>query len=131
MTTPTPSGQPSTTSKLTELSGNSIVTEVQKFLGASYVYGDAGPTSFDCSGLVQYVLKQLGVQNVPRTSEAQYTWATPVSSVSPGTLVFAQMPGDTDPSPGHVGIALGGGNVISAEDPASGVRVSTLSSWQP
>ena len=110
--------------------GNQIVAEISKFLGDAYVYGGTGPTSFDCSGLVQYVLTQLGVANVPRTSEAQYAWAQKISQsdLAPGDLVFAQFPGD-NASPGHVGVYLGNGQVISAEDPASGVGISSLSSW--
>jgi hypothetical protein len=112
------------------LSGNSIVQAVQKFLGYPYVYGGTTPSGFDCSGLVQYVLTGLGVSGVPRTSEEQYAWAQHINStqLAPGDLVFAQFPGD-NASPGHVGIYIGNGNIISAEDPAQGVGVSSVSSW--
>jgi cell wall-associated NlpC family hydrolase len=112
------------------VSGNAIVSEVEKFVGDPYVYGAEGPTSFDCSGLVQYVLTKLGVPNVPRTSEAQYAWADKISAsdLAPGDLVFAQFPGD-NASPGHVGVYVGGGRVLSAEDPAEGVGFDTLSDW--
>ena len=112
------------------VSGNAIVSEVEKFAGYKYVYGGSTPAGFDCSGLVQYVLQTLGEKNVPRTSEAQYAWATPVSkaNLKPGDLVFAQFPGD-NASPGHVGIYTGNGQVLSAEDPASGVGYSSLASW--
>jgi len=112
------------------VNGSSIAAEVNKFLGDSYVYGGDTPSGFDCSGLVLYVLTTLGVKGVPRTSEEQYAWSTRInaSDLAPGDLVFAQFPGD-NASPGHVGIYVGNGNVISAEDPASGVGVSSLSSW--
>jgi hypothetical protein len=112
------------------ISGASIVAEVEKFAGSSYVYGAAGPSTFDCSGLVQYVLQTLGVSNVPRTSEAQWGWVTQISAaqLQPGDLVFAQFPGD-NASPGHVGVYTGNGQVLSAEDPASGVGYSSLASW--
>lgn len=112
------------------INGNSISTEVNKFLGDSYVYGGTTPSGFDCSGLVLYVLTTLGVKGVPRTSEEQYAWAQHISrsDLAPGDLVFAQFPGD-NASPGHVGIYVGNGKVISAEDPASGVGESTLDSW--
>jgi cell wall-associated NlpC family hydrolase len=112
------------------ISGNQIVSEVEKFVGDSYVYGGTSPSGFDCSGLVQYVLTQLGVSGVPRTSEEQYAWATPVTkaNLKPGDLVFAQFPGD-NASPGHVGVYVGGGNILSAEDPALGVGYATLTSW--
>jgi NlpC/P60 family len=110
--------------------GNSISSEVTKFLGDNYIYGGTTPSGFDCSGLVLYVLTTLGVKGVPRTSEEQYAWAQHIdtSDLAPGDLVFAQFPGD-NASPGHVGIYVGNGKVISAEDPASGVGESTLASW--
>jgi hypothetical protein len=112
------------------VSGTAIVAEVKKFIGDPYVYGGTTPSGFDCSGLVQYVLTQLGVSNVPRTSEEQYQWADKISSsqLQPGDLVFAQFPGD-NASPGHVGIYIGNGEVLSAEDPSQGVGIATLSSW--
>jgi hypothetical protein len=112
------------------ISGAEIVTEVEKFVGDSYVYGAAGPSTFDCSGLVQYVLTTLGVQNVPRTSEDQYAWVDKVSQqqLQPGDLVFAQFPGD-NASPGHVGIYVGNDKVLSAEDPQSGIGYDTLDDW--
>ena len=111
------------------LSGSAIVSEVQKFAGDPYVYGATGPSSFDCSGLVQYVLKQLGV-SAPRTSEAQWGWVQKITrdQLQPGDLVFAQFPGD-NASPGHVGVYTGNGQVLSAEDPAAGVGYSSLASW--
>jgi NlpC/P60 family len=112
------------------LSGSAIVAEVEKFAHFPYVYGAAGPSSFDCSGLVQYVLKTLGVTGVPRTSEEQWAWVQKVSKseLQPGDLVFAQFPGD-NASPGHVGVYTGNGQVLSAEDPALGVGYSSLASW--
>jgi NlpC/P60 family len=110
--------------------GDRIVAEVTKFAGGPYVYGGTTPAGFDCSGLVQYVLKTVGVKNVPRTSEAQWAWVQKISrsDLAPGDLVFAQFPGD-NASPGHVGIYVGNNRVLSAEDPAQGIGYSTLSSW--
>jgi hypothetical protein len=115
---------------MTAITGTEIVDEVKKFAGYRYVYGDAGPSAFDCSGLVQFTLSKLGVANVPRTSEEQYSWSTKISAsqLQPGDLVFAQFPGD-NASPGHVGVYTGNGQVLSAEDPASGVGYSSLASW--
>lgn len=109
--------------------GSAIVKEVEKFVGDPYLYGATGPSSFDCSGLVQYVFGQLGVQ-APRTSEDQWSWVTRIkkSQLGPGDLVFAQFPGD-NASPGHVGIYTGGGQVLSAQDPALGVGYASLASW--
>jgi NlpC/P60 family len=115
---------------MTAITGSQIVTEIEKFKGDAYVYGATGPTSFDCSGLVQYALSSLGVSNVPRTSEEQWGWVTKISAsqLQPGDLVFAQFPGD-NASPGHVGVYTGNGQILSAEDPAQGVGYSSLASW--
>ena len=47
-----------------------IVSIATQQLGKSYVWGATGPNSFDCSGLVQYVYKQIGI-NLPRTTYQQ------------------------------------------------------------
>jgi hypothetical protein len=114
------------------VTGNAIIAEAQKLgQSASYVFGGTGPAGYDCSGLVQATLEKLGITNVPRTSEAQYAWATPIqaSDLEPGDLVFAQFPGDGT-SPGHVGVYAGNGEVYSAQDPSAGIGMSSLASWK-
>lgn len=105
------------------INGSQIVAEAKKFLGDPYVWGAQGPSSFDCSGLVEYVMQQLGVKAVPRSSEAQYGWVQKVTAANlqAGDLVFSQWPGDNQASPGHVAIYAGGGQVIEA--PGSGQTV--------
>jgi cell wall-associated NlpC family hydrolase len=112
------------------VTGAQIAAEIEKFAGFPYVWGGTSPSGFDCSGLVKYVLEQLGIKGVPRTSEEQFAWVDKVSAsqAGPGTLVFAQFPGD-NASPGHVGIMTSTGEVLSAEDPAHGVGFSSLASW--
>jgi hypothetical protein len=110
--------------------GTAIAAFAESFNGAKYVYGGTSPTTgWDCSGFVQYVYKHFGI-NLPRTSEQQWAATQHVSSsnLAPGDLVFAQFPGD-NASPGHVGIYIGNGKVISAQDPALGTGISTLQSW--
>lgn len=101
------------------LSGAAITEAVRKLKGDPYVYGAEGPTEFDCSGLVQYVLTGLGAKNVPRTSSEQWRWVTRIdySQLQPGDLVFSQWPGDGDPQPGHVAVYVGGGNIVEAPRP--------------
>jgi cell wall-associated NlpC family hydrolase len=102
-------------------------------IGKPYVYGAAGPNAFDCSGLVQYSLEQIGLTNVPWTSESQYAWAIPttptiLNPILPGTLIFEQWPEDTDSPPGHVVIYNGNGTVIEAPHTGADVWVR---SWSP
>jgi cell wall-associated NlpC family hydrolase len=91
-------------------------------LGKPYVYGAAGPNSFDCSGLVQFSYKAAGI-NLPRTSAAQSQVGTPVSqsALQPGDLVFFYS------GPSHVGIYIGGGNVVHAPTTGDVVKVTPVS----
>ena len=84
-------------------------------IGSPYVWGAAGPDSFDCSGLVQWVFGQLGIA-APRTAQAQYDWATPVTveAMQPGDLVFYEHTYPSSERITHVGIYVGGGLVVMA-----------------
>jgi cell wall-associated NlpC family hydrolase len=92
--------------------------------GRPYVWGAAGPTSFDCSGLVQWSFAQAGV-SMPRVAadQARTGLAVPVSQLEPGDLLFYH----TDPTdPGyisHVAIYLGNGWMIQAPQPGMNVQV--------
>ncbi len=97
-------------------------------IGAPYVWGAAGPDAFDCSGLVLWVYRQLGLQ-VPRTAQQQFEWAVAIepSQLQPGDLVFYE---NTYPSPDritHVGIYIGGGAVVMATNTGDYVREVPLS----
>lgn len=117
------------------LTGSQIVSEVQKLGNEAKGYSETldagtGPNYYDCSGLIQKALTDLGVQGVPRTSEEQWAWVEKIdkNQLAPGDLVFAQFPGD-NASPGHVGIYIGNGLVYSAQDQALGIGTATLDSW--
>ncbi|KRF17953.1 hypothetical protein ASG90_06420 [Nocardioides sp. Soil797] len=88
-------------------------------LGDSYVYGAAGPSAFDCSGLTMMAWAQAGV-GLPHSSSAQMGSGTRVSSgdLQPGDLVFYYSPVS------HVGIYIGGGQIVHAANPGTGVVVA-------
>jgi cell wall-associated NlpC family hydrolase len=92
--------------------GGGAISAARSKTGAPYSYGATGPSSFDCSGLVQWAFKQAGV-SLPRTSFAQYGEGTTVSkgSIRAGDLVFFNTAG---PGASDVGIATGPTTVISA-----------------
>jgi cell wall-associated NlpC family hydrolase len=93
--------------------------------GLPYVWGAAGPSAFDCSGLVQWSFAQAGVA-MPRVAadQARTGPAVPVNQLEPGDLLFYH----TDPTaPGyisHVAIYLGNGWMIQAPQP--GLRVEVV-----
>ena len=92
--------------------------------GLPYVWGAAGPKSFDCSGLVQWSMAQAGIQ-MPRVAadQARTGPAVPVSQLQPGDLLFYH----TDPTdPGyisHVAIYLGNGQMLQAPETGENVEV--------
>jgi peptidoglycan DL-endopeptidase CwlO len=92
--------------------------------GLPYVWGAAGPSAFDCSGLVQWAFAQAGVR-MPRVAadQARTGPAVPVSELEPGDLLFYH----TDPTdPGyisHVAIYVGNGWMIQAPEPGLTVQL--------
>jgi len=90
-----------------------VVNIARRYLGAPYRWGAAGPNSFDCSGFTMFVFRQVGV-SLPHSSRAQINCGQRVSraDLQPGDLVFFRNP------IGHVGLYVGGGQMIHA--PRSG-----------
>jgi hypothetical protein len=98
---------------------NDVIQLAQAELGKPYVYGDEGPNTFDCSGLMQWVYGQLGIR-LPRTSQEQQRATTRVAKPSPGDLVFYGSPAY------HVGLYIGGGKMIDAPKPGDRVKVQDV-----
>ncbi|MFD5474142.1 NlpC/P60 family protein [Streptomyces sp. NPDC127105] len=88
-------------------------------IGKPYVWGAAGPGSYDCSGLTQAAWKAAGV-TLPRAArdQAQAGTAVPLSEARPGDLVFFAYFDD----PEHVGLYAGDGVLIHAPRPGDRVR---------
>ncbi|WP_406392756.1 NlpC/P60 family protein [Streptomyces sp. NBC_00887] len=90
-------------------------------LGKPYVWGATGPSSFDCSGLTQAAWRAAGV-SLPRTTYTQINAGSRVSrsELAPGDLVFFYS-GVT-----HVGLYIGGGQMIHAPRPGAPVRIAPI-----
>ena len=91
-------------------------------LGKPYVWGATGPNSYDCSGLTQAAWSAAGVF-LPRTTYSQINSGARIApgQLQPGDLVFFYS------SISHVGIYIGGGQMIHAPHPGAPVRISPVS----
>jgi len=104
-----------------------MLAAAESRLGMPYVWGAAGPTSFDCSGLVQWSFRQAGVI-MPRVAadQARTGPAVPVNRLQPGDLLFYH----TDPTApdyiSHVAIYLGDGKAIQAPEPGMNVEIVSV-----
>jgi cell wall-associated NlpC family hydrolase/SLT domain-containing protein len=100
-----------------------VIAIAMKYLGTPYKWGGSSPASgFDCSGLLQYSFKQIGV-SIPRTSQEQQKIGTQVklTEVRAGDLMFVGRPAH------HVVMCLGNGKCIEAPHTGANVRVRTYS----
>lgn len=105
--------------------GDRVVQTALSYLGRPYVFGATGPSAFDCSGFVRYVMyKAVGIR-MPRTAAAQSTAGRLISksALQKGDLIFFKNTYKYGVS--HVGIALGNGRMVHAW-PRGGVRIDSL-----
>ena len=110
---------------VTSENGQKIANIASQFAGKPYVWGASDPlVGFDCSGLVTYAYKQLGV-NLPHQSQSQFNngYAVEINSLRPGDLVFFSNSSSLD----HVGIVVSSdGTFIHASTPKSGVKYDNV-----
>lgn len=112
---------PSTSSRV-----KTVLQRAFALLGTPYRWGGTSPErGFDCSGLVGYVFRTIGIE-LPRVSRAMVNEGTPVSdrtALAEGDLVFFGRRGRVD----HVGIYIGEGKFLHAPRTGRDVTVSSLS----
>jgi cell wall-associated NlpC family hydrolase len=91
-------------------------------LGKPYVFGAAGDSSFDCSGLVMRAWQAAGV-SLPRTTYEMARIGSRISrgQLQPGDLAFLY-------NYGHVALYIGDGNMVEAPNSRSVVRIRPLPS---
>ena len=101
--------------------GAVIASYACQFRGNPYVYGGTSPEyGADCSGFVQTIYKRFGI-SLPRTATAQ-------SYCGKGVSYSQAKPGDLICYSGHIGIYIGGGQIIHASTPAGGIRIASAHS---
>jgi len=100
------------------------VAAAESRVGDWYQWGAAGPTTFDCSGLVMWAYAQAGI-SLPHFSGAQYADTThiPMSDLEPGDLVFPADPGE------HVAMYVGNGMIVEAPYTGAQVHIVPMSSF--
>lgn len=99
-----------------------VIDLAQQHLGVPYVWGGESPSGFDCSGLIQYVYRQLGV-SLPRVAADQARVGQPVASLAdavPGDLVAFNDPVD------HIGIYAGNGLMVVAPKAGDVVKIQAI-----
>lgn len=108
--------------------GAAVAAAMSK-MGSPYVWGAAGPSTFDCSGLTMWAWGQAGV-SLPHFTGSQLAVSRRISlsELQPGDLVFFWGPGDSGP-PGHVGLYIGGGSMVHAPHAGSSVHTDSIYYW--
>ncbi|WP_075857326.1 C40 family peptidase [Clostridium perfringens] len=111
----------STVAPPSEGAASAVVSYAYQFIGRPYVFGATGPDSFDCSGFTSYVYRNAVGREITRTTYSQINQGRPVSrdQLQPGDLVFTN-------GVEHVGIYVGGGQMIHAARPGVGVIVGPI-----
>ncbi len=98
-----------------------IAATAAKYVGAPYVWGGNTPSGWDCSGFVKYVYAKHGINIARGTSAIRGSGQfVRTGSPKPGDLVFQN-------GGGHVGIYLGGGKMIGAQNPSTGTILHDVS----
>lgn len=105
-------------------SGSAVVKAAAQQAGKPYVFGAAGPNSFDCSGLTRYVFKQFG-KTLPHsaTQQARYGKSVSKSAKQPGDLILF----GSGSYYGHAAIYAGGNYMWDA--PTAGQSVAKRKIW--
>lgn len=108
----------------TLVNSNDLVATAKNLIGTKYRSGGTTKAGFDCSGFVNYVFDDVGI-DLPRTSAGMHSTGTKVDrdNLSTGDLVFFNTTGS---GISHVGIYIGDGKFIHSSS-SQGVKIDKLS----
>ncbi|MCO5216808.1 MAG: NlpC/P60 family protein [Thermomicrobiales bacterium] len=107
--------------------GQKMVNFAMQYLGYPYVWAGNTPRGFDCSGFTQYVVQNVLGKDITHSADIQATRGTAVKwgDWQVGDLIFFTNTGGSGYY-SHVGIYIGDGQMIHAENPGTGVVISSL-----
>lgn len=107
--------------------GEAVVAYAKQFLGCRYVYGGAGPNSFDCSGFTQYIYQNFGIYlSHSAVTQANNGVYVEKANLQLGDLIIFRDWNNT--SIGHCGIYIGNSKFIHAANSTRGVVTDTFAS---
>jgi cell wall-associated NlpC family hydrolase len=110
--------------------GEQIANEARRYVGRRYVWATHGPDTFDCSGLVHWVMLQATNQNISPDSHTQFNMGTAVEwdQLRPGDILFYDPQHGGEVREGnrasHVGIFVQDGQMVNALNEDRGVIMS-------
>jgi cell wall-associated NlpC family hydrolase len=121
---PTSNGTPTTTGAASMVgmplfdSGGALSCALAQ-VGKPYIWGARGPASFDCSGLMQFSYRSIGLEIGSTTYEqAERLQRIPASNLRPGDII--------QPNPGHTVMYAGPGVIVQAPQPGDVVRAGPI-----
>lgn len=123
--TPTVALAESRTLSAAELKAKKVVAAaLSRVSNSQYVWGAAGTNSFDCSGLMLWSFKHIGI-SLPHSAiaQSQLGKAVSVKDLEPGDLLFFYSPVH------HVGMYIGDGRFVHARSPRNGLQVNSLEAY--
>ncbi|MEG1310376.1 MAG: SH3 domain-containing protein [Romboutsia sp.] len=108
-----------------------VIEFAKTLLGKPYVWGAEGPSSFDCSGFTQYVLKKSVGVSIPRVSRDQSKFGQYInkSDIKKGDLISFDTEGSNNGQVTHIGIYMGNGQLIHASSSKNKVVISEMSGY--
>jgi cell wall-associated NlpC family hydrolase len=114
----------------TQITGDMLVTYASKFLGIPYLWGGTTPFGFDCSGYVQYVYKNFGI-DLPRVTMDQVNVGTAVNinNLQKGDLIYFRTNTSNPSQVSHVGIYIGDNKFMQAPRTGDIIKISELTSY--
>jgi cell wall-associated NlpC family hydrolase len=110
------------------VTGAQLAAEASKFRGLQYLWAGTSGYGYDCSGFTYSLYRAYG-RTISRDADQQFAHGTPVAraSLRPGDLVFFR--GSPAGVIGHVGMYVGGGNMIDSPQTGVAIRTEPVSSY--